>query len=118
MPWAPAHPCTVPGCGELVLAGSRCKRHTRLERREHDAVRGSSAGRGYDARWRAARAAYLQQHPLCAWCADRDVIKAAEVVDHIVPHNGDRQTFWNTDNWQSLCKQCHDRKTTREGRWG
>ncbi|WP_143035082.1 HNH endonuclease [Marininema mesophilum] len=27
--------------------------------------------------------------------------------------------FWDKDNWQSLCKRCHDRKTAIEdGRWG
>ena len=35
-------------------------------------------------------------------------VKAAEVVDHITPHRGDQQLFWDVDNWQSLCKQCHD----------
>jgi 5-methylcytosine-specific restriction protein A len=25
--------------------------------------------------------------------------------------------FWDEDNWQALCKPCHDRKTAVEGRW-
>ena len=33
------------------------------------------------------------------------------VVDHIVPHRGDARLFWDEDNWQPLCKSCHDRKT-------
>jgi hypothetical protein len=24
--------------------------------------------------------------------------------------------FWDRDNWQPLCKQCHDKKTAREDR--
>jgi hypothetical protein len=24
--------------------------------------------------------------------------------------------FWDTDNWQGLCKRCHDTKTSREGK--
>lgn len=33
---------------------------------------------------------------------------AATVVDHIVPHRGDMKLFWDRDNWQALCKACHD----------
>jgi 5-methylcytosine-specific restriction protein A len=38
----------------------------------------------------------------------------ATVVDHIKPHQGDMALFWKSDNWQTLCKQCHDTKTARE----
>jgi 5-methylcytosine-specific restriction protein A len=38
------------------------------------------------------------------------------VVDHIVPHRGDKKLFWDSSNWQALCdgqtgRGCHDRKT-------
>jgi 5-methylcytosine-specific restriction protein A len=36
------------------------------------------------------------------------------VVDHIVPHRGREQLFWDESNWQALCKACHDRKTGEE----
>lgn len=39
---------------------------------------------------------------------------AATIVDHKVPHKGDKALFWDSTNWQSLCKPCHDRKTARE----
>ena len=32
-------------------------------------------------------------------------------VDHIIPHRGDPELFWDRSNWQALCKNCHDRKT-------
>ena len=38
----------------------------------------------------------------------------ATVVDHVVPHTGDSGLFWDVDNWQSLCKSCHDTKTWYE----
>jgi 5-methylcytosine-specific restriction protein A len=44
---------------------------------------------------------------------------AANVVDHIKPHKGDQALFWCRDNWQSLCKRCHDYKTaTEDGGFG
>jgi len=43
----------------------------------------------------------------------------ATVVDHISPHKGDSDLFWDRANWQSLCESCHNRKTASEdmGRW-
>lgn len=33
----------------------------------------------------------------------------ATVVDHKIPHKGDYGLFWDSENnWQSLCKRCHD----------
>jgi 5-methylcytosine-specific restriction protein A len=37
-------------------------------------------------------------------------------VDHVVPHRGDRQLFWDTSNHQALCHSCHSRKTGKEKR--
>ena len=63
---------------------------------------------------------YLQTHPLCEECKSRGIIRAANVVDHRTPHQGDRTLFWAWENnWQALCKSCHDSKTAREdGRFG
>lgn len=79
-----------------------------------DQERGSAHERGYNSRWRKARATYLKRHPLCRQCEDEGLITAATVVDHIVPHRGDQGLFWDTDNWQPLCKRHHDTKTVRE----
>ena len=32
----------------------------------------------------------------------------ATIVDHKIPHRGNYELFWDSDNWQSLCKRCHD----------
>ncbi|WP_396957026.1 HNH endonuclease [Nitrosomonas sp.] len=70
--------------------------------------RQSSAARGYGYRWQKAREGYLRKHPLCADHERRGRIVAATVVDHIIPHRGDSKLFWDSNNWQSLCKHCHD----------
>lgn len=72
-------------------------------------VAGSAARRGYGWAWAKARSAFLARNPLCAQCG-----VAATDVDHIVPHRGDRQAFWDASNWQSLCKACHGAKTAKE----
>ena len=38
-------------------------------------------------------------------------------LDHIIPHRGDRRLFWDRNNWQALCKSCHDSKTMTEDRY-
>ena len=108
MPTSPKRPCRFPGCPNLCDKGVYCADHKMYET---DHVRGNADARGYDSKWRKARAWYLQQHPLCVECLRKNKIAPATVVDHIVPHRGDKKLFWDMYNWQSLCKDCHDRKT-------
>ena len=76
-----------------------------------DRVRGGADARGYNARWRRARIAFLQKHPLCAVCQREGKLTPATVVDHIIPHRGNQRLSWDEKNWQPLCKDCHDKKT-------
>ena len=73
------------------------------------ADRGTSAARGYGHKWRIARGQYLRRNPICACGCERP----ATEVDHIVPHRGDDDLFWNVANWQGLTKACHSAKTGR-----
>jgi 5-methylcytosine-specific restriction protein A len=109
----PLSPCPQPGCHELT-SGGRCDAHRREQYREQNANRPSPRQQGYDSNWERARRAWLFEHPLCVACHAEGRLTAATVVDHIVPHRGDRRLFWDRGNWQSLCKPCHDRKTARQ----
>ena len=108
MPRTPKRPCRYPGCPNLCDKGVYCSQHMQFS---SDRMRGGAESRGYDARWRKARTAFLQRNPLCNECMKRGKITPATVVDHIIPHRGDRKLFWDESNWQPLCKCCHDRKT-------
>jgi 5-methylcytosine-specific restriction protein A len=81
---------------------------------EMERPRLGSARRGYDARWQMASRAFLIEHPLCVRCEARGKISPATVTDHMIPHRGNARLFWDRDNWQALCKRCHDRKTVME----
>lgn len=63
---------------------------------------------------------YLQQHPLCVMCAEMrpPVVTAANVVDHVTPHRGDLELFWDANNWQSLCFAHHNGDKQRMERSG
>lgn len=74
----------------------------------------TAAQRGYDHRWRKARAQFLRQHPLCRYCQEDGRIEPATVVDHIIPHRGDPELFWDQSNWQAVCKAHHDSTIARE----
>lgn len=101
------------GCGHRVASGERCICERR-RKAEADARRPSARERGYDSKWDRERQAFLKVHSKCARCPS-----AATVVDHKVPHRGDRKLFWDRSNWQPLCRTCHDRwKQSRERRAG
>jgi 5-methylcytosine-specific restriction enzyme A len=120
MPTSAPKPCNKPGCGVLVRDGSaRCEQHKRMEAKAHDARRGSAHERGYSAAWQRARVGFLKSHPLCKAHEGKGEVVVATVVDHIKPHKGDKALFWDHDNWQALCKPCHDHKTATEdgGGW-
>jgi 5-methylcytosine-specific restriction protein A len=70
--------------------------------------------RGYNKRWTRAAALYRSQHPVCVMCERDGRVSPAECVDHIIPHKGDQELFWNERNWQGLCWVCHSQKTASE----
>lgn len=76
--------------------------------------RPTATQRGYDARWRKYRRAFLSLNALCRECGKHGRLTVATVVDHIVPHQGDPKLFWDRSNHQPLCHQCHSRKTVKE----
>lgn len=49
-------------------------------------------------------------------CSAKGLVVAANVVDHIDPHRGDKVRFWARDNWQSLCDTCHNSTKQRAER--
>lgn len=74
----------------------------------------TTAERGYGSKWQTYRKRFLMNNPLCEYCLEQNRITAATVVDHIEPHRGDEDLFWNTDNHQSLCTPCHSSVKQRE----
>jgi len=85
--------------------------HKARQKKPRD-MRPNANVRGYNSKWQRARYYYLLAHPLCVECEKRGVTETATVVDHIIPHRGDKDLFWDSkNNWQSLCRMHHNRKT-------
>lgn len=95
--------CKSPNCNELISEGAYCTKHKPPNRPI------SEWASMYGRRWRKARYLFLLEHTDCEECGD-----SANEVDHIIPHRGNNELFWDKTNWQTLCKSCHSKKTTDE----
>lgn len=90
------------------LAGKMIKKEVKTMSASWRSEKKSASARGYGYRWKKYREDFLFRKPLCVFCSKNNLVTAATVVDHIVPHNGDQNLFWDTKNHQPLCKHCHD----------
>lgn len=114
----PVRPPRVCRCGAVVQPGILCPRCHRANKRARDqradAKRGTAAQRGYGHKWRTEREKYLAGHLYCVMCLQDGRQVPATVVDHIIPHKGDKKLFWRRSNWQALCQSCHNGRKQRE----
>ena len=63
--------------------------------------------------WKSLRNYYIQMHPLCVEHERMGYIVPATDIDHIIPMRfGGSQTALS--NLQSLCRECHMRKSGKE----
>ena len=101
--------CLEPGCPRLVTHG-RCATHAQLLEQQRDNV---DVRRWYrTVRWRRLRDQVLGEAMYtCARCGHTQVNLQ---VDHVRPHGGHVERFWNRANLQALCPSCHSAKTSRE----
>lgn len=76
--------------------------------RDHDAVRGTAAARGYDARHRRWRTVIIARDPYCKIGIKCQGEAPSTVADHVLPLNqgGD----FSLENGQGCCSPCHDWK--------
>ena len=116
MPIRPPKMCAHPGCGK-VTTEKYCERHRDTQKKikaEADKNRESAYRRGYDKRWQRTSKQYLREHPFCVMCQKEGILKSATEVDHVIPHRGNIELFWDESNWQGLCHKHHSGKTAKE----
>jgi 5-methylcytosine-specific restriction enzyme A len=114
MPTAPLRPCPAPGCpvlGPCSVHGAQRDRD-RMARAPWRAWYMNPSGRWRHPNW-GLRATVLGNNPWCVTCQQRGILEPATDVDHIVPHRGDPDRFWDRENLQGLCRGCHAAKTGR-----
>ena len=107
--------CKYVGCNKLIDENGYCEKHQATARKQYT----NKHKHLYNYQWQKVRARFLKENPLCKECFNKGRIEPATVVDHIRPHKGDEELFWMYDNYQALCKSCHDYKTsTQDGGFG
>ena len=100
----------MPGCKRLVRKGEgKCPEHKGQYERDRYRTRGHHLYR--TKAWQTLRASVIQADPYCRECG-----RLATAVDHIKPHHGREQVFFDEANLQPLCEDCHNAKSAAE-RW-
>ena len=123
-------PCREPGCSALVSIPGHCPQHTPgdLSKGARGPVetQGSPEGRPGtcrngsrlpiygSTRWRKLSKLFRSRNPLCAHCQAVGETTPAVLVDHIKEIKDRPELQWDWNNLQSLCRACHDRKTSIE----
>lgn len=96
-------------CGHRIAAGALCpcaERRAQASKARYDKQRPSARQRGYDAKWETASKAFLME-PENRYCAC-GCGRRADMVDHIKPHRGRKDLFWDRTNWQPMASSpCH-----------
>jgi 5-methylcytosine-specific restriction enzyme A len=117
MPSAALAYCSVPRCPHKVAGNGKCAVHAQEDKARHARFY-TGTGINYGRPWRRAVKAWLNEDPsriLCAHCKAEGIICVGTETDHIVPHRGDPELFWDrNNNWQRLCAYHHSKKTARE----
>lgn len=102
-------------CNRLAVSSGLCEIHARQRQQMIQDHRDNKWLYLYkSARWQAMRDAQLRKDPLCCKCRKQNRLTPADTADHIKPHHGNPDLFYNADNMQSMCASCHSRKTASE----
>jgi 5-methylcytosine-specific restriction protein A len=99
----------------LLRGGGRCPRCKRKQRAHHDRARADQPWRRlYTSRWDRYAKAFKRRNPLCRACAAAGRVTATSVVNHIKPARWFPELFWDPNNHEPLCTDCHAIATTEE----
>lgn len=106
--------CKKSGCGRTCEPGKEyCYLHSDLEGKRIIFNKRTKSNEWHylysTARWKRMSKDFLQKYPKCFVCGAK-----ATIADHIVPHRGNLELFFNEDNLQPMCWSCHSRKTFKE----
>ena len=116
MPVKANRPCHYTGCGALVDSGY-CDTHCKPAQHQRERWRGSPASRGYDSVWKRKRLEALKRDCyLCQSClhASPSRVTPAQDVDHILSIATAPDLRLDLSNLQSLCRDCHAKKTATD----
>lgn len=115
--------CNHAGCKELIPYNQTyCSKHEKkrvysAKYDEYDNRKriGGKYFKFYHSKaWQNTSKLFRYNNPLCKDCLESGIYRKADVVDHIVEIRDDFSKRLDWDNLQSLCHDCHNRKTRAE----
>lgn len=130
----PMHLCNHPGCMALIPFDQRyCDKHEYRKpiscadkeqrhlmnkatyyKRTHSDREGKYQLFYRSTQWRKLSHHWLMLHPFCASCEAQGRMRKGDVVDHITEIRDDWSKRLDTNNLQTLCYACHNRKTWKQ----
>ena len=110
--------CLRPGCPTLIQSGkgAYCEEHRKQTTRSYNQYgRDPSVQQLYNSsKWKSVRDQHKRAFPLCQAClrAEPERTTAGVLVDHVIEYKpGDN--FFDWDNLETLCTNCHNVKHKR-----
>lgn len=110
--------CRISGCYRRAVDGMNCcfehsDREREFQYRRPQRRKSAEWHSLYNsARWRGISKRFLVRYPYCFICG-----APATVADHVIPHRGDMNLFYDEENLQPLCTRHHNAKTLRENNY-
>ncbi len=105
--------CRYPGCKHLTMAGY-CELHAKSTKYHTSPAARESKKFLNSAAWLNLRDLKISMHPWCEECAKSKPISVpAHEVDHVLPRHTHPSLKLDINNLQSLCKECHGKKTRK-----
>jgi 5-methylcytosine-specific restriction protein A len=105
--------CREVNCNALLEKPGYCDKHKGEYKSKNipfENAKRSNEGLYKTTRWRVMARKHLSIQNFCVCCGSRENL----TVDHIIPPRGDGDLFFDKDNLETLCVQCHRWKTARE----
>ena len=117
MPYKAQKPCSHTGCPNLTKVGiPYCDTHKPLHKNDYKRKHPELNKIYSTKRWMDYRKMYLAEHPLCVNYADCGGV--ATVVHHIKDPMGNDELFWDSNNHEPMCAECHNKHTAKTKGWG
>jgi 5-methylcytosine-specific restriction protein A len=106
--------CREAGCKALIEKPGYCDKHKRdfnkSKSKPFENAKRINADFYKTIKWRIITKKHLAAQNFCICCGSNEYL----TVDHIIPPRGDSDLFFDVDNLETLCVNCHRRKTARE----